>query len=101
LHLDLGFMKPAAAVYSPQALEIIQMPDRCTRIIAGRYVPSRKTVFLVLGNAAVLAVPLRWFREAPLGAVPDPEHLSIVDCGLMVRMGEYETPTQAILDAFG
>lgn len=64
--------------------------------VGAEWNPETDTLALWRGDLSVLVVPISAF-PARGGVSPDPERLSIEDCGQTVRMGDFEASLDAIL----
>lgn len=72
-------------------------PDRFLGVLAS---DETAELILVRGDASTMAVPFAWFAVTPTGVAPSFDDVEVVDFGVAVRLGAYETAAEAILYEF-
>src|SRR6478736_139165 len=87
--------RSTALLEAGQAAEVITSREPGDYLLAAQVVGDR--LFLARGSFDMLTVPLRSFRPAASGLAPDFERVTIVDHGLAIALGEYESTAEVIL----
>jgi hypothetical protein len=75
------------------------LADKCRGdlFIGGYSDIENQTLTLVRGDLRRLSVPLSMFPPSRIGYYPDPSRLALTDGGNTVRLGDYESASDAIL----
>jgi hypothetical protein len=87
--------RSAALLDAKEAATVIAAEESGDYVLAAQVVGDR--LFLVRGSFEILTVPLLSFRPTSSGRRPDFGRLSIVDHGLAIAFGDYESTVDVIL----
>jgi len=86
---------------SPEELGNVLVADnRAILFIGGTVNPRSKTITLWRGNLSSLTVPFSAFEPSGTGTEPDFDDFSVTDYGHTIKLGDYETASDAILYEF-
>lgn len=79
--------------------EVLAAPNRGDYLIGGVVEPCTESVVLYRGTLEPLVLPFSWFLRRNPEPAPDFRDFEVTDFGQTVRLGPYETSTDAILYA--
>ncbi len=89
--IDGGFLPPE------ELADVFQANHPENLVIGGFVDAATQTITLWRGNLQSLSVPYSAFPTSGKGIEPDFNSFSIIDCGLTVKLGDYEAAVDAIL----
>lgn len=87
-----------AKFLSKEEIKIVDDTHMKNVILAGYYDYIGEFLTFFKEDGAPLHVPMSFFKATNVS--PDPEKLEIIDCGLTIKLGEYEADVGTIIEKF-